>query len=268
MSSRADDLLYDSQATLRLVDTQLEELCGQPGSAAAAPAVTGMAMRQERAPAPPVVELSSPAAPPPVAATQGAALQQVSDATLAMPGIVVLPQILERASFEIVSLLRSLRESRMALEHATSSRIQQAHEKLKEVSSATEVAATDILDACDRVQSLVDELESDEAEPQPGRAATIRQTMRDEVFMMMGALQFQDITTQQLNHAASTLADMESRLADIVRLFDLQTLGIGAEGSAPVFASHPDTFAPDATVRNAETRQALADALVAGQGKG
>ena len=74
---------------------------------------------------------------------------------------------------------------------------------------------------------------------------------------MIGHLQFQDITTQQLSYAASVLVDMESRLSEIARLFDPRRYG--APELPPDPRPIPATFTPDATITNAEERQALAD---------
>ena len=181
-------------------------------------------------------------------------------AGVVMPGssLAALPFILERANDEIQAVLGNLRESRLALEaleSATVERLQHTGDKLREVTSATEVAATDILDALDRAGTTVDALEAaDQADDKP-RAQELRDELRGEIFGMMSALQFQDITTQQLTYAASVLADMEGRLLLIAKLFDPgATVGRFA-GAAP----DPRTYDPNATTRDAEGRQALAD---------
>jgi len=76
---------------------------------------------------------------------------------------------------------------------------------------------------------------------------------------MMGALQFQDITSQQLAHASSVLVDMEERLLEVARLFDhnVEDTQVFRAGSAP----DEKTYDPNATTKNAEGRQALADEL-------
>jgi hypothetical protein len=208
---RAQSVLYESEATLRLVDQGLHDLN--------------------------------------------------RDAHHTSPmGLGDLPEILERANGQILGVLARLRESRAALQQSTVENLHVTHEKLREVNSATEDAAIDIMDACDRATGLVDELDAIDAQPAPDRvkAGTLRGTLRDELFLMMGALQFQDITSQQLNHASSVLMDMEQRLIEVSRLF---------EGSATVDAlttierTDHDTFDPNATTRDAEGRQALADEI-------
>jgi chemotaxis regulatin CheY-phosphate phosphatase CheZ len=162
-------------------------------------------------------------------------------------GLAALPFILERATVEIQNVLANLRDSREALETATVEKIQHTSEKLKEVTSATEVAATDILDALDRAQTLVDDLVAADDAGNRDRARSTRDLLREEIYAIMNSLQFQDITNQQLAYASSVLTDMEGRLLAIARLFD--------SAAAPNDAS---TYDPGATARFAAERQALA----------
>lgn len=212
----ANELLYDSEASLRLVDTALAEL-RTPGRAA----------RQEHE--------ETPAA------------------------LAGLPTLLLRAYTEIDSALQTLRQSRTALEQTAVEKLHLTSEKLREVSSATEVAATDILDGLDRAIAMVDDLESAETEGDTGKAAGVRQTMRDELFGLMGHLQFQDITTQQLNYASSILSEMENRLVQIARIFDPSLFGLEVPSTSAAHAHA--AFDPAATTGAAEQRQALVDEI-------
>lgn len=169
-----------------------------------------------------------------------------------------LPIILERANAQIRSVLTHLRETRHALQSTTFDRLQTTHDKIREVTSATEDAATNIMDACDRASQIVDELDTIDAEDTPDRAKALglRSILRDELFTMMGALQFQDITAQQLAHASTVLVEMESRLADIATLFDAS---VSVERPLASVQIDHNTFDPNATTRNAEQRQGVAD---------
>ena len=235
-TNRAMELLYDSEATLRLVDHELEALRDFDASGA---------------------DAASPSDP--------AGIMEDGTPTSAL---ALVPQILERANAEIINVLGSLRQCRSAIEHATSDKLQITHEKIREVTSATEVAATDILDGLDRAQGLIDELDA-EAEAhavRTERERELRGRLRDEIFMITGCLQFQDITTQQLSHAASVLVDMEARLAEIAILFDPRRYGAPEIPYAP--PAPPPIFAPDATLTNAEQRQAVADRIFTGEQDG
>ncbi len=220
---RTQEVLYETEAALRLVDHGLDGL------------------REERpdsdhvAPTPPSMD----------------------------GGLSALPAILERANAQILGVLARLRESRAALETTALEKLASTHEKIQEVTSATEDAAINIMDACDRATQMVDELDAIDAEPTPDRerAGTVRGSLRDELFLMMGALQFQDITSQQLAHASSVLVEMEKRLIDIARLFDTR---VDTDVfSTRVAAAMPDeqTYDPNATTRDSESRQALADEI-------
>lgn len=212
MASRAThEILYDSEASLRLVDSALEDLRGHSA------------------------EPGTPAA------------------------IATLPHLLLRTYAEIINVLGSLRESRGALERAAVERIHHTHEKLREVSSATEVAATDIMDAVDRALGMVDELDAEEGDRATERSTGLRASIRDELFGVMNHLQFQDITTQQLNYASSVLDEMEQRLNQIAGIFDPKMFG-----AQPLKLDEPTgplNYDPAATVANSEGRQALADEI-------
>ncbi len=220
-STRAQEVLYESEAALRLVDHEL----------------TGMHDVRD-------------AAEPPAR-------------VIPMLSLSELPQILEQANAQILNVLSRLRESRAALQTTALEKLATTHEKIREVTSATEDAAINIMDACDRATQMVDELDTIDAGETPDRekAGGIRANLRDELFLMMGALQFQDITSQQLSHASAVLVEMESRLLDVAKLFDhnadhVKIISDGVNGA-------PDeaTYDPNATTLNAETRQALADEI-------
>lgn len=214
--SRAQEVLYESEAALRLVDSEIDEL-------------RGAAQTESR-----FINVS------------------LGD----------LPHILERANQQILNVLAHLRETRAALQNTAFEKLQSTHDKIKEVTSATEDAAINIMDACDRANTIVDELDTIDASESPDRAKAtdLRANLRDEIFLMMGALQFQDITSQQLSHASAVLVEMETRLIDIATLFDSS---ITVERSVTHTPLPPveQTYDPNATVKNAEGRQALADEI-------
>lgn len=215
-TQRAQEVLYESEAALRLVDQELYDQHEVPRGRHYTPAA----------------------------------------------GHEEIPAILVQAQEQIASVLLQLRESRAVLRLSSRERFQLTHEKPRDVTSATEVAAIDILDACDRATCLVDELDAIDGAQQPDRAkaVTVRGTLRDELHVMMDALQFQDITAQQLTHASAVLMDMERRLSEVSKLLDSS---FGIERPSPAFEDAIDdsTFDPNATTRDAEGRQALADQI-------
>ena len=91
-------------------------------------------------------------------------------------------------------------------------------QKLIEVSSATEMATSELLDGLDRALLLVDQLEvgpsssDDDADP--------RDDLREELHTRVTVLQFQDIAKQQLGNASTVLEERMLRLAEVFDLSD------------------------------------------------
>lgn len=244
----SEDLLDDSAATLRLVDSLLDDLYeGEE-------VVTMESERMEAV----VTEL----------ATGPSVLAQ-------------LPEVLLRAHTEIKVALESLRQSRGFLERTTLERVQRTHQNLQAVSTATEQAATSMLDGLDRALVLIDRLDNS-ADPAlagsdaPGSAATgtttagattagevedasaIRTELRDELFHLISSLQFQDITAQQLRYASGVLEEIEERLVAIADLFDVGLAEL--DGAAPADdAPRAETYSPSASMFGTRERQAVAD---------
>ncbi len=225
-NERATELLYDTASTLRLLDAELGELAPRRPSETAA-----------------------------------AATIAASDRVLPL-----LPALFVRAMGEVQAMLASIKTGRENIRAATTERLAHTNEKLDEVSSATGKAALDIMDALDRAIAKVDDLETEETLADPAKGTAIRADLRDELFAVMGHMQFQDITSQQIMHVQSLLADMEGRLSEIANLFDHQSGDSSAPSTAPAVAARTQkdahSFDPNATLADADSRQALADSLV------
>jgi chemotaxis regulatin CheY-phosphate phosphatase CheZ len=227
----ATELLYDSEAALRLVDSAIQDLrtLPRPSGGAAAPNANG----------------------------------SVRD-LLASPGavdLVGLSQILARSYGEIVKVLGSLRESRSVLEQTAFEKLHHTHDKLREVTTVTQTAATDILDGLDRAVALVNDMDARANDGDTAAERALRGKLRDELFSLMGCMQFQDITTQQLTYASSVLTELETRLAQLATILDptaLQATGVAMAVPGP---SGAPTFDPAASMQDAEARQAVADQI-------
>ncbi len=225
-NERASELLYDTASTLRLLDAELGELAPRrPTDAATAASLAGT----ERV-------------------------------------LPLLPALFVRAMGEVQAMLASIRTGRENIRAATTERLAHTNEKLDEVSSATGKAALDIMDALDRAIAKVDDLETEDVLADAAKAAGIRGDLRDELFAVMGHMQFQDITSQQIMHVQSLLAEMEGRLTEIANLFDNEAgeTGSGAKNNVVAARTQKDahSFDPNATLADADSRQALADSLV------
>jgi len=171
-------------------------------------------------------------------------------------GVAALPGVLLRAYMEIMSILESLRRSRSIIEKNALERLQLTHEKLREVSSATEIAATDMLDGLDRALALVDRMDES-----PDATKDTRSLLRQELFRVITRLQFQDITSQQLSYASTVLEDLEQRLNSLVRLIDHSLPEEPSSNGHAVTNITGANFDPHASTRNASTRQGVADEI-------
>lgn len=175
-----------------------------------------------------------------------------------------LLEVMVRAHREILEVVESLQRSRGVIQKASVKRLQNTNLKLREVSATTELAAADMLDGLDRALGLVDQLAEGEAADGDDRQ-TAADELRDELHGLIGLLQFQDITSQQLAYASGVLVDVEERLLRILEIFG----GDRGEGESE---SDPDEIPweapvgadPEATARNAGGRQALADEIFPG----
>jgi hypothetical protein len=225
----ANELLYDSEAALRLVDSAIEDI-------------------REASP--------RPSTGTPAESLHAGHLRDLLQAAGPL-GLLGISQLLARGHGEIIGVLRSLRESREVLARTSSGRVQDTHDQLREVTNATESAASDILDGLDRAVALVDQMDAKASDGDAAAGADLRGTLREELFSLMGRMQFQDITTQRLSYAFSVLTETETRLAELASI-----LGPAALGAAGAPASTgPITFDPAASMANAEARQAVADQI-------
>jgi chemotaxis regulatin CheY-phosphate phosphatase CheZ len=180
-------------------------------------------------------------------------------------GIVGLPRILQRAYGEINNVLEGLRRSRAILERTTLESLQRTQAKLRDVSSATEVAAIDMLDGVDLALRLVDRLEPDGSNLSGETAAAIRAELRDRLHALVIRLQFQDVTAQQLGYASAVLEDVETRMSALVELIDRNLVvddpsDGGQADELPNLSGLP-ILDPGPFTDNANARQAVADAI-------
>jgi len=108
--------------------------------------------------------------------------------------------------------------------------VPQATNQLDKISNQTEVATQQMLDRIEKITeregSIIDGLNNinDKIEEQKTQDISgiikelikLADTNMNDAFMIMDALQFQDITAQQMNHAASLLEDLENKLGHVL----------------------------------------------------
>lgn len=217
-----EELLYDSEASLRLVDHAIEELNE-----------SGAEMDREA--------------------------RSFLEHVMAQPGgFAELSRTLLRAYAETVGIVVRIRESCGMLDNTGADKLQQMHGRLREISTATETATTDILDGLARVVALVDDLDAAADFPVSERHR-IAASIKDELGMVVHHFQFQDITAQQLSHIASLLSDMRRRITQIVAIFSPPSVSFVKDEIAPG-SYDPNASTSAATVND---RQAVADEIFA-----
>ena len=164
------------------------------------------------------------------------------------------------ASVDVAGLLDRVQQSRQILEEERHARLQQMSAKLSAVTTATEEAATAMLDGLERALALVATLEHEPAAEDDRVRRARYGTLRNELYEVMSAIQFQDITSQQLGYAASVIDETEDRLEALVGIFrtvPIEDTPFAARTSRETTPSHvdPDAFA------DKSASQAFADAL-------
>ncbi len=220
MGGLTNEQLQDSAATLRLVDDLVAELASEPEDEERLNA--GLLRMLER-------------------------LNEHSSETRSVERAFV------RMYAELQRILYQVRQSRGLLEEAALSHLETTTAKLQQVSSTTEHAATNMLDGVDRALLLVDRIEKDGDDDD-------FQSLREELYALVVALQFQDISSQQLEHASAIIADLESQLRRVVRIFARSVFRDDEDRKGDNGFRHPaGAFDPAASTADAADRQAVAD---------
>jgi len=175
--------------------------------------------------------------------------------------LLSLASTLLRAYAEVASLLDRIKQSRGLLQEASDARLDQMNQKLSAVTSATEMAATGMLDGLDRAIAVVTELEQEAEESQDLVRHARYTALREELYGVMTHVQFQDITSQQLGYAAAVISDTERRLEQLTGLFEPFAADVSAVSNG-VVSSAPKHFDPNAVADKTDS-QSFADSLFA-----
>lgn len=116
--------------------------------------------------------------------------------------------------------------------HESRDQVPQATKQLDKISEQTEAVTNQMLDMVEKITQREEEVEAgfdslkkliakknkaDEATALIDELKEKADANRNDAFSIMEALQFQDITAQQMNHAAALLDDLESKLAKVIR---------------------------------------------------
>ena len=172
-----------------------------------------------------------------------------------------LPNMLLNAYAEITTALGGIRVSRETIQTQAIDQLRATNEKLAEVSSHTEAAATRMLDGLDRTLVLIDQLSDAQSDGNLSLQESA-ETLRGEINELFNCLQFQDITAQQLRGAVDLLGDVEDRLEGVANLFDGGEALADLTGKNDVADEPAATYDPEASMNSALSRQQLADEML------
>jgi chemotaxis regulatin CheY-phosphate phosphatase CheZ len=185
------------------------------------------------------------------------------------PSLGRLPTAILRAHGEINYILEGIRSTRSALQVRAVERIRDTHNRLIDVTSTTENATIELMNGLDRTIELVNSLEQQAA---GNGSSDGYQLLRDQVSALYNHLQFQDITTQQLQGVTHSLTDLEQRVGALSAIFD-QGMVAEPPGSALRQTLEADSssqlaFNPDATMKRTVADQSMVDETFKGARNG
>jgi hypothetical protein len=182
------------------------------------------------------------------------------------PNLAELPAVLLRAHAEITAVMGGIRLTRETIEAHAVERIRDTKDKLSNVTSTTENATLELMNGLDRSIEMINHLET---QSNHAEATSQFQVLRDQVSALYNLLQFQDITTQQLEGVGAALLDLEVRVGAVSALFD-RALGPRTDvlPPAPQGSSAHLAFNPDATMQRSRSDQAAIDAAFQGARNG
>ncbi|MFC1490053.1 protein phosphatase CheZ [Candidatus Latescibacterota bacterium] len=149
-----------------------------------------------------------------------------------------MPQIARLVVFieEIIPLFDTIQDNLKQ----SSSLIPKASERLGKVTSATEMAATEVMDIVDNVierlgkmsasvEVIEGNLPTESADVIKKNTDLIREEIdgsQDDLFSIMNALQFQDITTQQINGIGDTIERVHVKIIELLSGFQEEGISL------------------------------------------
>lgn len=152
----------------------------------------------------------------------------------------------------------------------THGKVPQATVQLDKVVDQTEAATTGMLDILEEIGNREDEVinglkslresissrDTDDIQQAIDEIVEKAEHNLNDVYQVMDALQFQDITSQQIQHAASVLEELELKLQNIISV-------VGGEDEMPESdpAAKERVFDPHADLYEKKTEQADVDSM-------
>lgn len=155
-------------------------------------------------------------------------------------------------------------------------KVPQATDQLDKISEQTEAAAHQMLDRIEQItqreEDIISGLDTIRSQAPADTAVDLgtliesltekANTNLNDAFMIMDALQFQDITAQQMNHAAALLEDIESKLKHILLAITGRPAD-NAPGSDEERKQRDRVYDPHADFSDKQTQQEDIDSIFA-----
>lgn len=176
----------------------------------------------------------------------------------------------------IAGLRESMRKLQPPIEESHR-KVPQATIQLDKISQQTQAATHRMLDTIEGISARSEQINSElqlleslvanagqsDLVERCRRVGELNQANSDAVFSIMDALQFQDITAQQMDHAASLLEEIEAKLQHILQVLGGEHVERGESAAKKVRA-----FDPHADLFEKKTDQAEVDTIFAAKPNG
>jgi hypothetical protein len=185
-------------------------------------------------------------------------LQLVLEDVRSRPHLANLPAALLRIYNEINEAANGIKLTRETIQTQALDHLRDSQNRLTAVNSTTESAAMDLMDGLDRTLGLVDGI----AAATDGERDAALDALRNELNLLFGHLQFQDIIAQQVRGITTLIEEVEVRMGRVADLLDNTLSGPREPVSGD---SRTLDHNPDASWRPA-VNQAVIDAAFATKG--
>jgi chemotaxis regulatin CheY-phosphate phosphatase CheZ len=149
-------------------------------------------------------------------------------------------------------------------------KVPQATNQLDKISEQTEAATNRMLDVIEQItqrdQQIIDRMKAVQTTigdnpvvPEISSIIDLVTLNQNDSYAVMDALQFQDITAQQMDHAASLLEDIEAKLKNILQVIGSDDPQL--QNGEPTHEKKVRSYDPHADLFNRKTEQADIDSI-------
>ncbi|MCE5272164.1 protein phosphatase CheZ [bacterium] len=185
----------------------------------------------------------------------------------------ILVSEIERFISNVVSDLELSEEE---LKKSSKKILTRVSEQLEKVTESTQMAVNSVLNRidqiCERQNTIFEQIvnlreklseRKSESEPESmmevlSRIENLENEIQGEAFEIMNEMQFQDITTQQIQLAQQLLEEAKQKLLDFRQIMTAFSEGASSNAREQMKAART-TFDPGATMKDRDIRQKLAD---------